>query len=75
MILDARLECLLCLERLGNSVFAPLNDQPRSRLDEGERDIVRTALPGKATHPGEVARPRVLVVLAAANDLLKWGAG
>ena len=71
LVLDARLERLLCLERAGNPVLAAIDDESRAGLDEGERHVVRAALPGKAVHPGKIARPWVLVVLAAANNLLK----
>ena len=56
LVLDAGFERLLCLECAGNSILAAVYDKPRPRLSKGERNVVHTTLPGKAAHPGKIAR-------------------
>ena len=60
---------------VGYAVLLSVLDEHRAGLDEVERDVVSAALVAQPLRPFIMARPRPVVVLPAAEDLLELAGG
>ena len=60
---------------VGYAVLLSVLDEHRAGLDEVERDVVSAALVAQSLRPFVMARPRPVVVLPAAEDLLELSGG